>query len=624
MGYRYSRREFCLSSAVAALSPTALSCGSTVSKKERPNILWITSEDNSPLLGCYGDDFADTPNLDRLASEGVLYENAFANAPVCAPARNTLITGMYACSLGTHNMRSANPIPADFKFFTQCLRESGYYCSNRRKEDYNTIKPDGAWDDSSREATWKNRAPGQPFFSVFNHTVSHESCLHRIEPTVHDPAKVTLPPYHPDTPEIRRDWAQYYDKVTALDRQVGELLAELDRDGLAEDTIVFYYADHGGVLTRSKRFLYDSGTHVPLIIRFPEKFRHLAPSGPGTKTDRLVSFVDFGPTVLSLAGVDIPANMQGEAFLGAQEKPERDYVGLFRGRMDERIDMMRAVRDRRYKYIRNYYPHRPWGQHLNYLWRMKTTQVWERMYLDGKTAGPQNYFFQQKPAEELYDTLEDPHEVENLARNMDYADKLQEMRAALKDWIFDIRDAGYISEGEMIERSAGEPPYTMTHDPERYDLDTLFDAAEKASNEDPAWADRIIGMLTSGDSGIRYWGMQGCLMHGQDMMAAREAVRTCLNDSCPDVRISAAEWLCSIGEMDPARQVLADLLDHANEWVCLHAANVLDYLGEDAKKYTGLMREHLDDKSGYIQRVMQKALTDLGEKFPNQETWPKK
>jgi len=614
------RRSFCTSAAGAALSSSLLSCVGTETLDNRPNILWITSEDNGPYLGCYGDDYADTPNLDKFATEGVLYENAFANAPVCAPARNTLITGMYACSLGTHNMRSTNPIPEKVRFFTRYLREAGYYCTNRAKKDYNTIDQESAWDESSRTASWKNRTPGQPFFSVVNHTVTHESSLHKIEPTVHDPAGVTLPPYHPDTPEIRRDWAQYYDKITELDRQVGELLDELEQDGLADNTIVFYYSDHGGVLTRSKRFLYDSGTHVPMIIRFPEKFSHLAPGTPGSRTDRLVSFVDFAPTVLSLAGVTVPEYMQGEAFLGEAEIAERNYVGLFRGRMDERIDMMRAVRDKRYKYIRNYQPHRPWAQHLNYLWRMKTTQVWEQLYLENKLKGPERFFFQRKPIEELYDTWEDPHEVNNLARTMDYADKLQEMRGALKDWVFDIRDAGYLPEGEMIARAGEGTPYEMAQDPLRYDLETLFDSAEKATNEDPSWVGRLVEMMDSDDSGVRYWGVAGCLMHGRDVKSgAWDAVRARLNDECPDVAIAAAEWLCTIGELDDALKKLAELLGHENEWVRLHAANVLDYMDKEATPYTDLMLKHLDDESGYVPRVMQKALSDLGVALPAAE-----
>ena len=337
--------------------------------QRRPNILWITSEDNSPLLGCYGDTFATTPRLDKLAAEGVLYENAFANAPVCAPARCTIITGMYACSLGTHHMRSRYAIPSWVKAYPRYLRKAGYYCTNRSKTDNNIAWNDKApWNACSKRAGYGKRKPGQPFFSFVNITVSHESSIHRKQAkTRHDTAKVPLPPYHPDTPDIRHDWAQYYDKVEDMDGRVGRILDKLEADGLADDTIVFYYADHGGVLCRSKRFLYDTGTRVPMIVRFPKNYRHLAPGKPGTRTDRIVSFVGLAPTLLSLAGIKVPDHMQGEAFLGAQARPERDYAYLFRGRMDERYDMARAIRDKKYKYIRNYMPHRIWGLHVAYI-----------------------------------------------------------------------------------------------------------------------------------------------------------------------------------------------------------------------------------------------------------------
>ena len=606
-----SRRDFCglLSGTVLASILPKLS--TAVANTDKPNILWLVSEDNGPFLGCYGDDYADTPNLDQLARDGILFENAFANAPVCAPARSTLITGMYACSLGTHHMRSSNPVPEHIGFFPQYLREAGYYCTNCAKEDYNTHKPEGAWDESSPKATYKNRPPEKPFFSVFNFGVSHESFLHKTTPVIHDPSKVKLPPYHPDTPEIRHDWAQYYDRITELDSQIGEALAELEREGLAENTIVFYYSDHGGVLTRSKRFLYDSGTHIPMIVRFPDKYRHLAPGDPGTRTGRLVSFVDFAPTVLSLAGVPVPDHMQGEAFLGDQAVSPRDYVYLFRGRMDERYDMMRAVRDERYKYIRNYMPYRPWAQHLNYLWRMPATQSWQRLWDEGKLVGPQAYFFQRKPVEELYDTVNDPHEIHNLAGDMSYSETLQRMRQALKNWVSEIRDPGFLPEGEMVDRSEDSTPYEMAHDPNRYDLPALLQATDYANNEDPAWIGRLIDMMSSEDSGVRYWGAVGCLGHGKDASSARSALVDRLADPCPDVRIVAAEALCLLGYTGLASGILADLLNHENQYVRLHAANAIDYIGETARPFAGIMKIHLEDESNYVRRVMEKALADL-------------
>jgi arylsulfatase A-like enzyme len=284
---------------------------------QRPNVLWITSEDNSPYLGCYGDPLAQTPHLDRLAAQGVRYRHALANAPVCSTARTTLITGMYATSLGAHNHRSRVAIPSQFELYPQHLRAAGYYCTNHAKTDYNLAGRTDIWDESSARAHYRNRAAGQPFFAVFNFMTSHES---RVAPKPGKesfrvpPEKAPLPPYHPDTPAIRRDWANYYDQLTLLDQQAGELLAELEREGLAGDTIVFYCSDHGGGLPRGKRNVHDSGTRVPLIVRFPEKWAHLAPAKPGEWVDDLVSFVDLPATLLSLCGAPIPKHYEGRAF----------------------------------------------------------------------------------------------------------------------------------------------------------------------------------------------------------------------------------------------------------------------------------------------------------------------
>ena len=315
----------------------------------RPNILWITSEDNSPLLGCYGDEQAHTPNLDALAAEGVRYRNAFANAPVCSAARSTLITGMYACSVGIHNHRSRVRIPDSFQPYPVYMRQAGYYCTNNSKTDYNFTREKSVkiWDESSGKAHYKNRAPGQPFFAIFNIGASHEGQLgyQTVErrrkqgalpprPRI-APQDVKLPPYHADTPVVRRDWSVYYDNMTLMDKEVGRLLDELDRAGLADDTIVFYYSDHGGALPRGKRNIHDSGTRVPLIIRFPKKWSRMAPTGRGEWIEDPVSFVDFPATVLSLMGIDIPKHFEGGAFLGRQATKLRDHAYLFRGRMDE-------------------------------------------------------------------------------------------------------------------------------------------------------------------------------------------------------------------------------------------------------------------------------------------------
>ena len=309
---KHDRRSFLKTSGIGAAalgSPSLLQADSKTQKK--PNILWLVSEDNSPWLGCYGDDYADTPSLDKLAKEGIVFTNAFANAPVCAAARSTIHTGMYASSLGTQHMRSANPMPGYVRFFTEYLRQAGYFCTNCFKTDYNTTgTPKQAWDENGFSASWKH-AKGKPFFSFVNYMVSHESSMHKKSKLSHDPTDAALAPYHPDTPEIKHDYAQYYDMITKMDEQAGKEIEKVKKAGLWDDTIVFYFSDHGGVMPRSKRFVYDSGMKVPMIVRFPEKYQHLAPYKPGEETDRIVSFVDLAPTILSIAGIPSPDYMQG-------------------------------------------------------------------------------------------------------------------------------------------------------------------------------------------------------------------------------------------------------------------------------------------------------------------------
>ncbi len=585
---------------IAGLSPTT----TAYAVQKQPNILWIVSEDNSTFLGCYGYPDANTPNLDRLATQGILYQNAFANAPVCAPARCTIITGMYPPSMGTQHMRSKNAVPADrIPFFTQYLRDAGYYTSNNSKTDYN-LSPyqNDAWNQMSR-GDHKKRKDGQPFFAVYNIGTSHESSLHRgLDKSLFD-AKVTLPPYHPDTPEIRANWAMYHKILTRMDGQVGAILDKLEKEGVADDTIVFYYADHGGILTRSKRFLYDTGVHVPMIVRFGKNFAHLAPDKAGTKTDRLVSFVDLAPTVLSLAGIDVPKHMQGEAFLGKQAKSERKHVFCFRGRMDERYDFSRAVRDKRYKYIRNYNPHRIYGQHLNYLWKMPATRSWQKMYHEGKCKGPQKFFWEPKPIEELYDTTKDYWEVKNLARDPKYAAVLQQMRTTLDTQMAAIHDSGFIPEGMMHDETSGKPIHDLVRNAKRYPYERAKAAADLAIQSKPENLAKFKAMLTDPSPVIRYWGATGCLILKDKTGPLKEELTTTLSDASGDVRVVAAEALTYIGEMEKGLDALVELLDHKNEWVALRAANALEAMGDKAKPVQPAIAAKSKKAKGYVQRA---------------------
>jgi len=440
----------------------------------RPNILWILIEDASPDIGAYGDRYARTPRLDRLAQEGVRFTRAFSTAPVCAPSRSTLFAGMYASSIGTLHMRSTGVPPPYVKGVGEYLRAAGYFTLNRSKTDYNISAtptednnggvlsqavPLGVWDESGPDAHWRHRAAGQPFFAVVSPQVTHESRLFRSADEFakeavhlkaadrHDPASAILPPYYPDTPTARANWARYYDAWTEVDGQVADLLAELDQDGLTNNTIVFFASDHGRGFPRAKRWAYDSGIRVPFIARWPG---HLM---PGSVREDLVSFIDLPPTTLSLAGVAVPKHFQGQVFLGPGAARARDYVYVHRDRMDAVPDTIRAVRGPRYKYIRNFHPELPYAQRLEYAEQVPMLQEWRRAFTSGLLRGPQLQFFAPtKPREELYDTDTDPHEVKNLADVASERPRLEAMRAELDRWMKETGDLGLVPEAELKSR----------------------------------------------------------------------------------------------------------------------------------------------------------------------------
>jgi arylsulfatase A-like enzyme len=500
----------------------------------RPNILWISFEDTNPFYGCYGDPTGVTPNLDRLAAEGCIFTNCYSTAGVCAPARSAVITGMYPISIGTQHMRTTHTateapslptpysavVPHYVHCFSEYLRAAGYYCTNNVKTDYQFEPPITAWDELSTEAHWRNRPdPSRPFFAVFNPTRTHESGMwDEKTPEVDiDPATVRVPPYFPDTPAVRRSIAKMHGNVARSDQELGELLAQLDEDGLAENTIVMHWSDHGP-MPRGKRWPYDSGIRVPLIVRWPRAagnpggrpasaatgtsataepgFRgatvnaagghmaHPAPDAlapatsadgshrlppvrgfePGTVAEQLVSTVDLGPTVLSLAGLPVPSYMQGRVFLGPEAQPERDYVHASRDRYDTSYDMIRSSRDRRYKYIRHYYPYESypiWVPYRNRHPIMK--ELWDG-YRRGTLEADQLALFRSRPAEELYDTATDPYELTNLAEDPAHRETLERLRAATDRWIAEVGDYGAMSESEMVNRwyPGGTQPSTAS------------------------------------------------------------------------------------------------------------------------------------------------------------------
>jgi arylsulfatase A-like enzyme len=594
---------------------------------DRPNILWITSEDNGPHLGCYGDSFATTPNLDSLAARGVIYLHAWSTAPVCAPARTAIISGLYPSATGSEHMRSDIPIPPALRMYPQLLREAGYYCTNNSKEDYN-LKPHGSlWDESSPRAHWRNRSPGQPFFAIFNHTVTHESRIRsRPHQPVHNPAQVPLPAYHPDTPEVRQDWAQYYDRMTEMDTLAGENLRELEAAGLADDTIVFYYGDHGPGMPRGKRSLYDSGLRVPLIVYIPPKWQELASPdySPGGQSSRLVGFVDLAPTVLSLAHIPPPETMQGRAFLGPHIQPAPPYLHGQRGRMDERIDLVRAVRNERHLYIRNFMPHKIPGQHVTYMFETPTTRVWKQLYQEGLLQAPQTFFWEPKPPEELYDVTQDPDQVRNLAHDPEHRSTLRQMREVMRDHALRIRDLGFLPEPEIHSRAENSTPYQYAQDQQHYPLPRILAMAEQASSRDPNAVPALRNGLTDPDSAVRYWASIGLLIRGpMGVPLAQQELRLALSDPTPSVRIAAAEALAQHGieaDLEPALDVLishADVSQHGI-YVAIAALNALDKLDHKAAPVTdalqNLPRKHpsIPPRLGdAISRLLDKTLLDL-------------
>lgn len=596
----------------------------SVTVDTRPNILWLSVEDMGPHLGCYGDTLAKTPNLDALAQRGMVFDVAWSNYPVCAPARTTLITGRYAASMAAGHMRCQVSMEPERKMFPQRLRESGYYCTNNAKEDYNVRKPGQVWDQSSRKASYQNRATDQPFFAVVNYTGTHESKIRkRPHPLVTDPNSVQVPPYHPDLPEVRRDWAQYYDNIATMDDWVGRQLKQLDESGLSHNTIIVFFSDHGSGMPRHKRFAGDSGMRVPLIVYVPERLHPWAKEYRAkARSQRPVGFVDFAPTMLSLAGAKSIEGMEGNAFMGPLTTPSPKYVFGFRSRMDERVDCSRSVRDHRYVYIRNYMPHLPHGQYIGYQQQTPTTAIWNQMFDEGKLNEIQSYFWGPKDPEELYDLERDPHETVNLARGLEAS-----LPDSTREVLQRFRDALDTKQRQMDFEMYPEP---MTSDR----VDGAFDAqitraalgpvirtardASGTNRSDRKNAEHFLALLeTKGqDAAVRHWASVGLLVRSRETMAQHsDRVKQLLTDRQPTVRINAAEIVATEGNPEDLELALGVLLEAADQSKTNYASaiwslNAIARLKERAEpilpKLKTLPRLHPELKRGgdYVKRLL--------------------
>ena len=606
---------------------------SSVAMSEQPNIVWISCEDISPHLGCYGDPHAITPNLDKLAQEGTRYTNAFTTAGVCAPCRSAIITGMYQNSIGTHHMRCNATLPTWLKPFPVYLREAGYYCTNNSKTDYQFSKPakKEIWDICGAKGHWKNRPQkSQPFFAVFNFTGCHESGIaseskyksvtEDLLPSQRQNPKelTTLPPYYPDTTITREDWKRNYELITAMDVWAGDLIQQLKDAGEYDNTIIIYWSDHGVGLPRAKRWLYDSGTHIPLIIRVPAKFQKSLDISSLATDNQLISAVDFAPTVLNIAGIDPPSYLQGRAFLGLHLSPPRKFVYGARDRMDERYDIIRTVRGPQYRYIRNFEPLKPYYQYMNTPEKGATMQEIRKKEASGQLDPVMALFSaNEKPAEELYDTHADPFEIHNLADDPAFSQRLSEMRHALSKWQNEIGDVGLIPEAEIeiLEQDAGSRfailQSTTKNSSTEKRLALLVDIATSAS-EGPAGIPKLLDALKNEDASIRYWAATGIGNIGPAATSTLKRVVESLNDPSPSVRIAAARAVAKLGSPEEALPVLEAELQSDHQWGRLAAAIVLDEMDEEARPaLPSLQQALLNQPNKYIVRVANRAINEL-------------
>ena len=584
--------------------------------QEMPNILWITSEDNSShWIGCYGNKQSQTPNIDALAKEGILFENAFSNAPVCAVARTTILMGAYSPTMGTQHMRSRHPIPKKFRPNVDYLRTAGYYCTNNNKTDYNFKGNDHSyWDESSGKAHYRTRPEGKPFYAVFNSTSSHESSIFDdkpAEPKRLKPAEIDLPPYLPDLPEIRKDMARYHDRITDMDAQVGKVLDELEKAGLADSTIVIYCSDHGGILPRGKRYLENTGVKVPFIVRVPQKFKNLSPFKAGGRVAEPISFVDISATLLSLAGIEKPAQMQGRPFLGTKRvEPAADEMEfLYADRFDELYGMRRGLTDGKWKYIRNFNPDFPTAPYSFYQFGQPGWRAFQKAWQDGKLTGIHKALWEVSVTpEQFYDLTADPWEINNLATDPAHAEKLAAFREKLKATMKEVKDTGLVP--EPLFAALGKPTIAAHVQCNEFNYSKIADLAFTATGIDLKNLPLLKAAIASSDSTERYWGAVGFRLLGEKAAAEAVSLLPLLKDKHPGIRTAAAQALFAMGKKDIAAEALiADVasdMDFPSLLNLLNTLRRLDLLDRLPKNWAD-GKNMKEDGQDYIQRFNQRT-----------------
>ena len=583
---------------------------------DKPNFVWLLSEDNSKhYLKLFDEGGAATPNIDGLAREGVVFEQAFSCSPVCSVARTTLMTGCYGPRIGTqfHRRLKMAPMPAGVKMFPAYLREAGYYTTNNQKKDYNAIDGSGVWDASSRKASWRTRPDKkQPFFHMQSFGQSHESSLHFSQAEMKrgglrtDPADVKLAPYFPDTPTFRYTHARYLDRIAEIDRQIGNVVTQLEEDGLLDDTFIFYFGDHGGVLPRSKGYLYESGLHVPLVVRVPKNFQGRVDFKPGARTKGFVEFIDFGPTVLQLAGIDAPSEIDGEAFLGegvsAKEVAARDEAFGYADRFDEKYDLVRSLRRGRYKYIRNYTAYYPDALQNNYRYRMLAYAQWRKLHGEDKLNGQQRQFFQAKPVEALYDLETDPHEVNNLASDPKHAETLADLRSRLQTRVKNLPDLSFYPESHLVDHALDSPvAFGRKHQEE---IARLIDVADLSLLPFDKARAELEKALTASHPIEQQWALVACACFGEQAKPLTATAQQLLESEDMIVRLRAAEFLALATDWNPQPVLTAILNETDSSTEALIVLNCVVFFQDNAPQKHAFDASELKMKvkSGEVQR----------------------
>ena len=569
-------------------------------KPPKPNILWITIEDTSPqFIGCYGNHDARTPEIDKLAKEGVRFTNAFSTGTVCSPSRSAIITGARTYEMGTGNHRSNYRIPASIHGFPYYLKQLGYYVTNHAKTDYNVFDmkafTDDAWNESSNKAGWWNRKPGQPFFSVFNFNSSHQSrtmtnpyawykknVFEKLPPedTIGED-EFDMPPIYRDSPIMRKYFARVYNSISLTDLEIGELLRKLEKDGLKDNTIIFFYADHGEGMPRGKTDGINYGYRVPMVVWFPEKYKYLSPWGTGGKvSDELIDFEDLAPTLISLAGGSLPAHLKGRVLMGDKRSEPTDQLVLSADRSDNGIDMVRSVTDGRFMYSRNYMPFIPQQRYIRY---MEISDIVNQMRADYKTHALdslQQSVFEARPAEYLFDIENDLWETKNLVNDPQYQAILKKMRHRLHQEILGRKDVMFLPEYEIAKISdAGLTPYEFRLDKQKYDLDKILEVANLSGYRGADITQKQVAYLKSNNDIIRYWAMTGLRSQTkEDVAPYRKQIEEAMNDRYPPVAIVASAMAYELFGNKDAMEQLKTFCQSDNQMEALLAINYIMYM----------------------------------------------